>query len=41
VGDTVQVDASCIATTFRFLDEEERARAAKEREKKAQGGKGV
>ncbi len=42
VGDTVQVDASCIATTFRFLDEEERARAAKEREgKKPQGGKGV
>lgn len=41
VGDTVQVNASCLATTFRFLDEEERARAAKERDKKVKGGKGV
>jgi hypothetical protein len=39
VGDTVRVEASCLATTFRFLDEEERARVAKEREKKAKGGK--
>jgi type IV pilus assembly protein PilO len=41
VGDAVQVDASCLATTFRFLDEEERARAAKEREKNQKGRKGV
>ena len=39
VGDTVRIEASCLATTFRFLDEEERARVAKEREKKAKGGK--
>lgn len=39
VGDTVKVEASCLATTFRFLDEAERERVAKEREKKAKGGK--
>lgn len=37
-GDAVQVQASCLATTFRFLDEKEREEAAQEREKK-QGGK--
>src|SRR4029434_2805587 len=30
----VKLQTSCAATTFRFLDEEERARIAKEREKK-------
>jgi type IV pilus assembly protein PilO len=33
-GDAVQVDASCLATTFRFLDEEERAKNAKEKASK-------
>jgi len=41
VGDTVRIEASCLATTFRFLDEEERERVAKEREKKAKGGKRI
>jgi len=33
-SDPVKLTTSCAATTFRFLDEEERARIAKEREKK-------
>lgn len=33
-SDPVRLQSSCAATTFRFLDEEERARLAKEREKK-------
>ena len=33
-SDPVKLQTSCAATTFRFLDEEERARIAKEREKK-------
>ena len=33
-SDPVRLQTSCSATTFRFLDEEERARIAKEREKK-------
>jgi len=33
-SDPVKLQTSCSATTFRFLDEEERARIAKEREKK-------
>ncbi len=33
-SDPVKLQSSCSATTFRFLDEEERARIAKEREKK-------
>jgi len=40
-GENGRIDASCLATTFRFLDEEERERAAKEREKKPQGGKRI
>ena len=39
-NDPVQLQTSCAATTFRFLDEEERERIKKEREKKAkEGGK--
>jgi len=39
-NDPVQLQTSCAATTFRFLDEEERDRIKKEREKKAkEGGK--
>ena len=37
VGETVQVEASCLATTFRFLDEREREEA--ERQRKEKGGK--
>ncbi len=33
VEDPIRLETSCAATTFRFLDEEERARIAKEREK--------
>jgi type IV pilus assembly protein PilO len=33
-SDPVKLQTSCAATTFRFLDEEERARIAREREKK-------
>ena len=33
-SDPVKLQTSCAATTFRFLDEEERARIAKEREKR-------
>ncbi len=33
-GGTVEIGTSCTATTFRFLDEAERARLAKEREEK-------
>ncbi|MGD9764049.1 MAG: type 4a pilus biogenesis protein PilO [Candidatus Binatia bacterium] len=33
-SDPVRLQTSCAATTFRFLDEEERQRIAKEREKK-------
>jgi type IV pilus assembly protein PilO len=33
VGDPIRLETSCSATTFRFLDEEERERIAKEREK--------
>jgi type IV pilus assembly protein PilO len=39
VGDSVQVQASCLATTFRFLDQGERARNAEERNGKKAGGK--
>ena len=35
-GDVIRLQTSCSATTFRFLDEEERERIAKQREK---GGK--
>jgi type IV pilus assembly protein PilO len=38
-NDPVQLQTSCSATTFRFLDEEERERIRKEREKKEKGGK--
>lgn len=38
-NDPVQLQTSCAATTFRFLDEEERERIKKEREKKEKGGK--
>jgi len=38
VGDQVFVDASCITTTFRFLDEGERQRLNAEK-KKAEGKK--
>ena len=38
-NDPVQLQTSCAATTFRFLDEEERERIKKEREKKAKEGK--
>jgi type IV pilus assembly protein PilO len=38
-NDPVQLQTSCAATTFRFLDEEERDRIKKEREKKEKGGK--
>jgi type IV pilus assembly protein PilO len=33
-SDPIKLQTACAATTFRFLDEEERARIAKEREKK-------
>jgi type IV pilus assembly protein PilO len=33
VDDPIRLETSCAATTFRFLDEEERERLAKEREK--------
>jgi type IV pilus assembly protein PilO len=39
VGDSVQVQASCLATTFRFLDKGERTRNAEERNGKKAGGK--
>jgi len=42
-GSSMIVDTSCSAVTFRFLDEEERARIAKEKaeqEQKAKGAKG-
>jgi type IV pilus assembly protein PilO len=38
-NDPVQLQTSCAATTFRFLDEEERERIKKEREKKEKGAK--
>lgn len=38
-GDQVVLDASCTATTFRFLDEAERARIARERRKKKHAAK--
>ena len=38
-SDPVKLQTSCAATTFRFLDEEERARIAKEREAKKEGKK--
>jgi type IV pilus assembly protein PilO len=38
-SDPVKLQTSCAATTFRFLDEEERARIAKEREKQKEGKK--
>ena len=37
-GDTVELDTACVATTFRFLDEAERERIAKQKEKE-KGGK--
>ena len=38
-NDPVQLQTSCAATTFRFLDEEEREKIRKEREKKEKGKK--
>ena len=38
-NDPVQLTTSCAATTFRFLDEEEREKIRKEREKKEKGKK--
>ncbi|MGH7790371.1 MAG: type 4a pilus biogenesis protein PilO [Candidatus Binatia bacterium] len=38
-NDPIKLQTSCAATTFRFLDEEERARIAKEREKQKEGKK--
>ena len=38
-NDPVKLQTSCAATTFRFLDEEERERIKKEREKKQKEGK--
>jgi len=38
-NDPVKLQTSCAATTFRFLDEEERKRIAKEREKQKEGKK--
>ena len=38
-NDPVKLQTSCAATTFRFLDEEERDRIKKEREKKQKEGK--
>jgi len=38
-NDPVKLQTSCAATTFRFLDEEERARIAKEREQQKKEGK--
>ena len=38
-GDRVVLDAACTATTFRFLDEQERQRLSEEKKKKAAGGK--
>jgi type IV pilus assembly protein PilO len=39
-GDPVGLDTACVATTFRFLDEAERERIAKQKEKeKGKGGK--
>jgi len=38
-NDPVQLQTSCAATTFRFLDEEERDKIKKEREKKQKEGK--
>jgi len=38
-SDPVKLQTACAATTFRFLDEEERARIAKEREKQKEGKK--
>ena len=32
-GDPVRLETACVATTFRFLEEAERDRIAKEREK--------
>jgi type IV pilus assembly protein PilO len=37
-GDSVPLDTSCVAVTFRFLDEAERERLAKQREQE-KGGK--
>jgi type IV pilus assembly protein PilO len=37
-GDVVLLDASCTATTFRFLDEQERKTRAEQQQKKAGGG---
>lgn len=37
-NDPIKLQTSCAATTFRFLDEEERARIKKEREEKAKKG---
>jgi len=38
-NDPVQLQTSCAATTFRFLDEDEREKIKKEREKKQKEGK--
>lgn len=38
-NDPVKLQTSCAATTFRFLDEEERARIKKERDKQKKEGK--
>jgi type IV pilus assembly protein PilO len=37
-GDAIDLDTACVATTFRFLDEAERERIAKQKEKE-KGGK--
>jgi type IV pilus assembly protein PilO len=38
-GDPVELDTSCVAVTFRFLDEAERERLAKQREKEKGGNR--
>jgi Tfp pilus assembly protein PilO len=40
-GEKILLDASCTATTFRFLDEAERQRVQEQQQKKANGGKGA
>jgi len=40
-GERIVLDASCTATTFRFLDEAERQRVQEQQKKAANGGKGA
>ena len=40
-GDRMMLDAACTATTFRFLDEAERARILEEKKKNPEGKKGA